>query len=152
MTWECIPNFWCDIWKLSKGCHGGVAWRNTYWQGWGRSEWSHRCIPWNEKSEVGGLLKLWDPVSDGSYLEMYSVTHGKPVQLRQDRRNMIEARLLGHNACKGILNIWNLFLVQNGFVFINIYLTYISYNIKFQRQFVIVSRIPNVWTKSRTWA
>ena len=40
------------------------------------------------------------------YLEIYSVTNGKPVQLRWNRRDMIEARILGHahNACKGILN------------------------------------------------
>ena len=43
-------------------------------------------------------------MSDGSYLEIYSVTNGKPVQLRQNRRDMIEASLLGHNACKSILN------------------------------------------------
>ena len=63
------------------------------------SEWSHRCIPWNEYSEVRGLLKLYHPVSDGSYLEVYYVTNGKPVQLRQNRRDMIKARFLGHNAC-----------------------------------------------------
>ena len=43
-------------------------------------------------------------MSDGSYLEVYSVTNVKPMQLRQNRRDMIKARLLGHNACKGILN------------------------------------------------
>ena len=136
MTRQCIPNFWCDRRKRSRGCHGGFAQRNTYWQGWRRAEWSHRCIAWNECSEVGGLLCLQDRVSDGSYLEIYSaptislgshqnielhtgaranavlltylltysVTNGKPVQFRQNRRDMIKARLLGHNACKGILN------------------------------------------------
>ena len=43
-------------------------------------------------------------MSDGSYLEIYSVTNGKPVQFRQNRRDMIKARLLEHNACMGILN------------------------------------------------
>ena len=51
---------------------------------------------WNECSEVGGLLRLQDCVSDGSYLEIYSVTNRKPVQFRQNRRDMIKARLLGH--------------------------------------------------------
>ena len=50
------------------------------------------------------MLCLQDHVSDGSYLEIYSVTNGKPVQFRQNRRDMIKARLLGHNTCKGILN------------------------------------------------
>ena len=35
-------------------------------------------------------------MSDGSYLEIYSVTNRKPVQFRQNRRDMIKARLLGH--------------------------------------------------------
>ena len=78
--------------------------RGTHRQGWRRAEWLHRCIAWNECSEVGGLLCLQDRVSDGSYLEIYSVTNGKPVQFRQNRRDMIKVRLLGHNACKGILN------------------------------------------------
>ena len=45
-------------------------------------------------------------MSDSSYLEIYSVTNGKPVQLRHsvNRRDMIKARFLGHNLCKGILN------------------------------------------------
>ena len=63
-----------------------------------------RCIAWIECSEVGGLLRLQDRVSDGNCLEIYSVTNEKPVQFRQNRRDMIKARLLGHNACKGILN------------------------------------------------
>ena len=62
------------------------------------------CIAWNKCSEVGELLKLQDRVSDGSYLEIYSVTNRKPVQFRQNRRDMIKARLLGHNVRKGILN------------------------------------------------
>ena len=104
MTRQCIPNFWCNRRKRSRDCHGGFAQRNTYWQGWRRAEWSHRCIEWNECSKVGGLLRLQHPVSDGSYLEVYSVMNWKPVQLRQNRRDMIKARLLGHNASKGILN------------------------------------------------
>ena len=47
-------------------------------------------------------------MSDGSYLKIYSVMNGKPdsdrTELRKNRRDMIKARLLGHNACKGILN------------------------------------------------
>ena len=43
-------------------------------------------------------------MSDGSYLDIYSVKNGKPVQLGQNRRDMIEARLSGHKACEGILN------------------------------------------------
>ena len=43
-------------------------------------------------------------MSDGSYLEVFSVTNAKQMQLRQNRRDMIKARFLGHNACKGILN------------------------------------------------
>ena len=47
-------------------------------------------------------------MSDGSYLEIYSVSNGKSdsdrTYLRQNRRDMIKARLLVHNACKGILN------------------------------------------------
>ena len=35
-----------------------------------------------------------ETVAPCSYLEVYSVTNGKPVQLRQNRRDMIEARLL----------------------------------------------------------
>ena len=100
MTWECIPNIWCDRGKRSRGCHGGFMQRNTYWQRWRWSERSHIRIAWNERSKVGGLLKLQHPVSNGSYLETYSVTNRKPVQLRQNRRDMIEARCLGHNACK----------------------------------------------------
>ena len=75
MTRQCIPNFWCDRRKRSRGCHGGFAQRNTYWQGRERAEWSHGCIARNECSEVGGLLCLQDRVSDGSYLEIYSVSN-----------------------------------------------------------------------------
>ena len=51
--------------------------------------------------ETVAPCEWWYP---GSYLEVYSVTNGEPVQLRQNRRDMIKARFLGHNACKGILN------------------------------------------------
>ena len=71
MTRQCIPNFWCDRRKRCRGCHEGFAERNTYWQGWWGAEWSHRRIAWDECSEVGGLLRLQDRVSDGSYLEIY---------------------------------------------------------------------------------
>ena len=30
MTWQCIPNFWCNGRKRSIGCHRGIAQRNTY--------------------------------------------------------------------------------------------------------------------------
>ena len=90
MTRQCIPNFWCDRRKRSRGCHGGFAQRNTYCQGWRGAEWSHRRIAWNECSEVGGLLRPKNRVSDGSYLEIYSVTNRKPVQFRQNRRDMIK--------------------------------------------------------------
>ena len=107
MTWECIPNFWCHRRKWSRGCHEGFASRNKYWQGWRRSEWLQRCILWNKYSEVGGLLKkcntLWVMAR---YLEIYSVSNGKPLQLKQNRRDMIEARLLGHNACTGIYGMF----------------------------------------------
>ena len=116
MVWQWIPNSWCNRWKWFKGCHGSFALRNTYWQGWGRSKWSYRCIPWNEYSEIWSLLRLEHPVSDGSYLEVYSVTNGKPVQLRQNRCDKIKARFLGHNhnACKGILNKLEAGQVGNG--------------------------------------
>ena len=42
MTRQCIPNFWCDRRKRSRGCHGGFAQRNTYRQGWRRAEYSHK--------------------------------------------------------------------------------------------------------------
>ena len=53
-------------------------------------------------------------MSDGSYLEVYSVTNEKPMQLRQNKRDMIKARFLGHNACKGILNKLEAGQVGNG--------------------------------------
>ena len=51
-----IPNSWRDRRKRSRGCHGGFAQRNTR-QGWRGTEWSCRCIAWNECCEVGGC---WD--------------------------------------------------------------------------------------------
>ena len=40
-----------------------------------------------------------ETASDNSYLEIYSVTNGKPVQTRQNRPDMIETRFPGDNAC-----------------------------------------------------
>ena len=69
MTWQCIPNFWCNRRKRSRACHGGFAQRNTYRQGRRRAEWSHRCIAWNECSEVGGLLCLQDRPNKHRYID-----------------------------------------------------------------------------------
>ena len=56
-------------------------------------------------------------MSDGSYLEIDSVTNRKPdsdrTELRQNRRDMIKTRLLGYNACKGILKKLEVGQVEN---------------------------------------
>ena len=40
-------------------------------------------------------------MSDGSYLEVYSVTNGKPVQFRQNRRDMIKSETFGPQRVQG---------------------------------------------------
>ena len=42
--------------------------------------------------------------SDGSNFEIYSVTDRKPVEIRENRRNMAKARFLGNDPSKCVLD------------------------------------------------
>ena len=53
--------------------------------------------------EVGRLMKLQYFESDSGQFETNSVTDGKPVQIRKNRRGVTEPRFLGNNSSKCIL-------------------------------------------------
>ena len=103
MGWQCIPNFGATeendlevaMEVFLKGTHIDKDEEDRVIAQVHTMEWVQR----GRKA-----VETVAPCSDGSYLKIYCVTNGKPVWLRQNRRDMLKARFLGHNTCKGVLN------------------------------------------------
>ena len=113
MVWQWVPNAWSNRWKWFGSCHGGFTWRNAYWERRRRAECSRWHISWDERWKIGWLLRLEHSESNRGNLETNSVANRKPMQIRENRRNVAEPRFLCDNSSKSILNtlkasqIWN---------------------------------------------
>ena len=104
MVWQWIPNTWSNRWKWFGSCHGGFTWRSAYWERGRRAECSRRHISWDERWKIGWLLRLEHSESNSGNFETNSVANRKPMQLRENRRNVAEPRFLCDNSSKSILN------------------------------------------------
>ena len=65
--------------------------------------WVH-TVGWDKGSEIGWLLEMQYLKSDGSNLEIYSVTDRKPVEISKNRRNVAKAKFLGNDPSKCVLD------------------------------------------------
>ena len=113
MTWQWFPDIWSNRWTRFGGCDGGLTWGNTYRQNWSRAECSRRYIFWDQRCQIGWLLKLEYPESNCSDFKANSVANRKPMQIRMNRCNVAEPRFLCNHSSKSILHmlkeseIWN---------------------------------------------
>ena len=114
MVWQWIPNTWSNRWKWFGSCHGGFTWRNAYWERRRRAECSRRHIFWDERWKIGWLLRLEHSESNRGNFETNSVANRKPMQIRENRRNVAEPRILCDNSSKSILNTLKVSQIWNG--------------------------------------
>ena len=114
MTWQWVPDIWSNRWKRFGGCDGGFTWGNKYRQNWSRAECSRRYIFWDERCQIGWLLKLEYPESNRSDFKANSVANRKPMQIRKNRCNVAEPRFLCNHSSEGILNMLKASEIWNG--------------------------------------